>query len=174
VIEEKYAQIITVLKKGHRYQKKLTENEIDSLNQALKNTNEPKQLEKIFCIIDNTQTRSLKFSKPILDILNSDHSSNILVFALEASRKHVLEANFTKGNRLDLNTLDTFKGLLSHTDPEVVEWTLRVIDEMGGQGIYFKSIFDTIKPKLALFNNHKKNIKMIITMLEKRWEGPRN
>jgi hypothetical protein len=173
VIEEKYALIISVLKKGHRFQEKLTEEEIDFLSESLQNTTDPGQLEKLFCIIDNTQTRSLKFSPAILKVLNSDHPSNILVFALESSRKHVLEANFIKGNRLDLEALDTFKSLLTHADPEVVEWTLRVIDEMGGQGIYFKSFFDTIKPKLAMFNNHKKNIKMIIKMLEKRWEGPR-
>ncbi len=170
MIDQKYSQIIDSLKKGHRFLDKLGDDEILILKENLESTKDAELLKKIFCIIDNTQTRTTEFSKGIIKILNEVHPTDIYIYALEASRKHVLEANFIKGHRLDLDSLNTFKSLLTHESPEVVEWTLRVIDEMGGQGIYFKSTFEQIKPKITLFNKHKRHVKMIINMLEKRWE----
>jgi len=87
-----------------------------------------------------------------------------------ATQQRQEEARFQKGLRLEFEFLETLKPLLRHRDPEVVEWTLRLIEGCGPQGIYFLREFDTIKPPpWKWFNSHQRAVREIIALLERRW-----
>jgi hypothetical protein len=94
----------------------------------------------------------------------------LIVFAMNCARKHIIDARFQRGQRLDYEFLELLKKLLFHSNPEVVEWTLRLIESCGNQGVYFLKEFDKIKPPpWKWFNAHQRAVREIITLLERRW-----
>lgn len=174
-IKSTYQKIISEIAKGHRGLVRLSEDDIEQLNVSLENGND---LEEVLCILEHSSQPNQKFEKNILKLLNSPVKDNILIFALNCARRHIVEARFTKGQRLDFDFLESLKKLLFHKNPEVVEWTLRLIEGSGNQGIYFLRDFDKIKPPpWKWFNAHQRAVREIITLLERRWsplEKPRS
>ena len=90
--------------------------------------------------------------------------------ALGVARKHIIEARHKDGYRMEMDFLEVLKETLDHEDYEVKEWSLRLIEGLGSQSLFFKEQVLSIKPKLTLFNEHKKMVKEIIELLEKRWK----
>ncbi len=170
-IEETYQKILKEIGLGHRGLIRLSANEIEELNSSLEtNFNTYNQLEKVLCIIEHSTPLSLKFEPNLLRVLNSPIPDSLVVFALNCARKHIIEARFTRGQRLEFPFLDTLNKYLRHKNPEVVEWTLRTIEACGNQGIYFLKEFDKIKPPpWKWFNSHQRAVREIITLLERRW-----
>lgn len=172
-IEELYQKIIKEIEQGHRGLTKYSNEELDELERLLKsNLMERKfgELEKVLCLVEHSTHFHNKFEPAILEILNSDVPNALIIFALNCARKHIVEARFAKGNRLEYPFLETLKKLLFSKNPEVVEWTLRLIEGTGNQGIYFLREFDKIKPApWKWFNAHQRAVREIITLLERRW-----
>lgn len=169
-IDDRYQSIMKGIEQGHRGLTRFTAFEMEELESALHGTREPEQLEKILCLIDHSTMPHPAFEKDLISILNSEIPDRLIVFALNASRKHILQARFNKGNRLEYNFLETLKRLLHHRNPEVVEWTLRTIEECGNQGVYFLREFDKIRPApWKWFNAHQRAVRELITLLERRW-----
>lgn len=168
-VEEYYSNILKEIELGHRGFVRLTSDELSELNDLLE-TSDTKTLEKVLCIVEHSITLNLKFESNLLKVLNSDIPDNLIIFALNAARRHIVEAKFQRGHRLDFDFLETLKKLLHHNNPEVVEWTLRLIEGCGNQGIYFSKEFDKIKPPpWKWFNAHQRAVREIITLLERRW-----
>lgn len=169
IVESVYSKILSEIKLGHRGFVKLSQDDLEELNSLLLSHDE-KELEKVMCIIEHSITLNLKFEKNLLHVLNSDVSGILLVFGLNCARRHIVEARFQRGQRLEYDFLETLKKLLFHKDPEVVEWTLRLIEGCGNQGVYFLNSFDKIKPPpWKWFNAHQRAVTEIITLLERRW-----
>lgn len=172
-LNARFEEIISTLSKGHRYLKPLDENQREFLVKQLDAKSEQEELKKTFCIIENTCDHCAEFETPLIHLLKEIEHKELLIHALNGARRHIITRRQKEGKRLEGNFLVALEKLLEHSDPEVLEWTLRTIDECGGQGIYFKSKLQKVLPSLfsIFFNKHKKNTHEIMTMLEKRWEG---
>lgn len=170
-LTETYQTILNEIKQGHRGLVRLSQDDLEFLNQELPlSLSDPARLEELLCVIEHSTSLYNKFEKNILLVLNSDAPDFLKVFALNCARKHIVEARFQKGQRLEFEFLETLKKLLFHRNPEVVEWTLRLIEGCGNQGIYFLREFDKIKPPpWKWFNSHQRAVREIITLLERRW-----
>jgi hypothetical protein len=172
-IEEVFSQIITDLQANKRPLIKLTEQDLDTLASAWHDIIESKNwkgLFKILCILDNTVTLSPKFFDQINTTLRECDDEEIMVLTLGAARKHIIDENHKRGERVKMEFIKTLKALLSHGSPEVLEWTLRLIEGLGSQSIILKEDVLAAKPGfMAIFNEHKKATKQIIELLEKKW-----
>jgi hypothetical protein len=166
-IQSTYQKIIQEIEEGNRGFIRLNRDDIDELNLLL---GQGVYLEEILCIIEHSFSSDLKFEKNLLKTLGLPLSDHLLIFALNCGRKHIIEARFQRGQRLDFEFLEALKKLLHHPSPEVVEWTLRLIEGCGNQGVYFLREFDRIKPPpWKWFNSHQRAVREIIALLERRW-----
>lgn len=172
-IDETYQKILKEINQGHRGLVRFSEDDLEEFNHLLPILTREKnweKLEALFCIIEHSSSHYLKFEKNLLEVLHSPIPDALLVFGLNCARKHIVEARFQRGQRLDYEFLELLKKLLFHSNPEVVEWTLRLIESCGNQGIYFLREFDKIKPPpWKWFNPHQRAVREIITLLERRW-----
>lgn len=173
---DRYQALIKKLKAGQRAIFKASPEEIALYLSELAQANQSKdetKLEQLFCLLSNTQQKDLRFEEEIQKILADfkHYSPDLIIKALSAARKHILEARFIQGDRLKGDFLILLEPLLYHSSPEVVEWTLRLVEEMGTQAIFFKKHFAKIMPGLLTFNKHKKNIKELIFMIDSRYKN---
>jgi hypothetical protein len=172
-LDERYRKIMKGIQQGHRGLTRFTAPETEELEHLLRTTFQEKktsELEKVLCLIDHSSVPHQGFEPDLISVLKSDVPDHLIIFALNAARKHILQARFNKGKRLEFDLLEALKRLLHHPNPEVVEWTLRTIEECGNQGVYFLSEFDKIKPgPWKWFNAHQRAVRELITLLERRW-----
>ena len=172
-IESLYQKTISSLEEGSRALIRYSSQEIDELTQLFEAAllaNDHTSLEKILCLVDHNAVDHSPWETPILEALNKDLPPRLLIFALNCARKHIIQARFKRGTRLQFDFLETLKKLLFSPSPEVVEWTLRTIEECGNQGVFFLRDFDKIKPPpWKWFNQHQRSVREIIAMLERRW-----
>ena len=172
-LEEIYSKILSEISQGHRALRKFSSDELEELNSLLITSfKEEKfdQLEKVLCLVEHSASLHGKFEPALLELLKAPLPGHLIVFTLNSARKHIIEARFQRGHRLEYNFLEALKALLFSKNPEVVEWTLRLIEGTGNQGIYFLREFDKIKPPpWKWFNSHQRAVREIITLLERRW-----
>lgn len=172
-IQTTYQKILSQLEQGHRALVRFSNDELEELNQLLPRVLEQQdwqQMEALLCIIEHSAGLYGKFEKNILKVMDSAIPDSLIVFAMNCARKHIIDARFQRGQRLDYEFLELLKKLLFHSNPEVVEWTLRLIESCGNQGVYFLKEFDKIKPPpWKWFNAHQRAVREIITLLERRW-----
>lgn len=169
-IEEVYQSILSDLSQGGRGLRRYDSQELKYLERALGQTTNHIELKKVICLVEHSMNFYPPFMEPLLEILRTQSNPEILVFALNGARKHILAYHQQQGKRLEYSFLEILQKLLYSPHPEVVEWTLRTIEEMGPQGIFFKRDFDKIKPPMwKWFNEHNRSIREIIAMLEMRW-----
>nr|MBA2405691.1 hypothetical protein [Bdellovibrionales bacterium] len=125
---------------------------------------------KVLCLVDHNAVDYAPWEGIILKVLTKELPPRLMVFALNCARKHIIQARFKRGHRLHFDFLNILKQLLFSKSPEVVEWTLRTIEECGNQGVFFLQDFAKIKPPpWKWFNPHQRSVREIITMLERRW-----
>ncbi len=172
-LESRYAKIIAELDQGHRGLERFTDEEVTELRRLLQVSLAEKNwssLEKSLCLIDHSASNIPELEEDLIALLNSDLPTHIKVFTLDASRKHIINSRIQRGQRLTFEFLEALKKNLYAKSPEVVEWTLRTIEESGNQGVYFLREFDKIRPApWKWFNAHQRAVVELITMLERRW-----
>ena len=172
-VEARYQKIISELEQGSRALVRFNRDEVSEISvlfiQELEQKNHSR-IEMILCLMDHSAVDHREWETVILDALGRELPANLMVFTLNCARKHILQARFKRGHRLEYDFLEALKRLLHSPSPEVVEWTLRTIEECGNQGVYFLQDFDKIKPApWKWFNAHQRAVREIITMLERRW-----
>jgi hypothetical protein len=173
-IEAHYQKIIEGLEKGSRALIRFSPQELEELaqlfQQQLSDQINDVAFEKILCLMDHSAVDSPLFGPSLLEALSRKLSPRQTIFALNCARKHIIQAHFKKGQRLEYDFLKILQSLLYSSSPEIVEWTLRTIEECGSQGVYFLPDFAKIKPSpWKWFNAHQRAVIEIITMLERRW-----
>ncbi len=172
-LDSEFNRIIEKLKKNERPLTKYSEEEFSKLNSIWNDLLQEKknhELTKIYCILDNTQNYSNIFSENIYQTFKLNNDPEIIIFNLSAASKHIINFHHKKGERVPFELIEVLKELLTHNNPEVLEWTLRTIEQLGSQAIFLKDDIINSKPGiLSLFDKHKKASKQIIEMLEKRW-----
>lgn len=180
-IESRYQKVLEELSLGHRGLQNYDAQEKEFLEMQLSSGLADKdwsRLEKLLCLIEHASANHPPFEAELIKALNSDLPDRLKVFVLNAARKHILNARLQRGQRLTFDFLEALRHLLHSKSPEVVEWTLRTIEECGNQGVYFLREFDKIKPPpWKWFNAHNRAVIEIITLLERRWrrgESPKS
>lgn len=170
-------EIKSKLLQGGRGLTKFSEEDLDLLEHELERFSVGQQdwgyLADILFLLDHSTITDRRFEPGLISILKRHElDKDILIFALNASRKHIITARFKSGTRLDYTFLEPMQRLLYHPEPEVVEWVLRTIEECGNQGVYFLKDLDKIKPSpFKLFNKHYRAVREIIALLERRWRA---
>ena len=178
-----YSQAIEDLKNFKRPQIKLGREEFIELYQIwqekIQELDNPSQseealkaLEKILCILDHTQKASSIFDELIEESFQKVNKPELIIYLLSVSQKHLIQKKFLEGNPIPKSFFKSLRHLLEtgQDNPEVLEWTLRTIEQLGNQSIKLREDILKIKPTWgALFNSNKKASKQIIEMLEKRW-----
>ena len=172
-IDAVFNNIITELKDGKRPLVKLSEADLKHLSEkwsSINNTKNWDELFKILCILDNTTSLSSLFTEEINRTLTESKDAQTLVLVLGVARKHIIDESHKRGERIKMDFINVLKSFLGHDNPEVLEWTLRLIEGLGSQSIILKNDVLNAKPGfMAIFNEHKKAAKQIIELLEKRW-----
>lgn len=110
------------------------------------------------------------FELPLTHLLSASLPPEQIVDLLDGVRKHVIQARLKDGDRLDHSILQPLENLLRNPHPEVIEWTLRTIEECGPQGVYFKSHLPRLRPSVfSLWRAQNRTILELVTLLERRW-----
>ena len=174
--QEHYIQIIEKLKKDERPLIKLTPELLKELKTEWKNSlsqtsQDRLKLTKILCILDNTQNYSAEFNDLFIETFQLIADHELIIYALAASQKHIINQSFRTGDMIPLFYFDYLKKLLKHKNPEVLEWTLRTIESLGPLSMRLKNEVRGVKPSfLKLFNTHQRSCTQIIELLEKQWK----
>jgi hypothetical protein len=172
-IDETYQKILGDLEQGHRGLVRFSVQDLEELEEKFKNYLAEKnfaQLEKVLCLIEHSSALNRRFEPTIMEALASALPDHLIIFSLNCARKHIIAARFQRGERLSFEFLEILKQNLYAPSPEIVEWTLRTIEECGNQGVYFLREFDKIKPPpWKWFNPHQRAVREIIALLERRW-----
>lgn len=180
-IDVLYLETIEKLKNNQRPLLKLDEEFVFILIEAFENlklkTNQELELElkKILCLLSHTQNFSLKFLKYFKEIcenkLKFKLTDDLIIYYLTASEKQIISPFLKEGHPLPEFYVLYLKSLLKHSNPEVLEWTLRTISSTGPFTKLFKIEIRNLKPKLHLiFNKHQRWAFEIIDFLEKEWK----
>jgi hypothetical protein len=177
-ITEIYADIIEKLRNEQRPRVMLTPDLLAEIKLAWSealtaNLTEKhnEKLKQIFCVLDNAATSTNEFNDLFIKSLNELQNSELLIYCLAASRKHIIEHSFKSGNMISYEYFEALKKLLESKNPELKEWTLRTIETLGPMSLRLKQEVIKAKPTfLALLNKHQKASAQIIDYLEKEWK----
>ena len=162
---QRYEKTIEALQKGHRFQKPIEQD----LEQEIKDQlhKESDQLQQALCILQYTSSFLPSLESQLIELLNETQNSEIIIHALNASRKHIIACRQRDGKRLELSFLNALKTHLNHSSWEVKEWVVRTIDECGSQASFFAAELKSIYPsKISmLFNQNKRHVRGIIDLM---------
>ncbi len=169
-----YLEIIEKLKIDQRPKIVLTTELMKELmtewEQALASSNN-ETIKKILCILDNSQTTTSELNELFFRTLKEIKDHEILVYTLSASQKHVIADSFKTGKMISFEYFEILKILLLDKNPEVKEWALRTIENLGPLSLRLKKEVLASKPGIIkLFNQHQKASSQIIEYLEKEWK----
>lgn len=172
-IETEFHSIIADLKAGKRPNRVYTSDDFVVFQSAFSTAANHKQWQElipILCILDNTITLNNIIYPELLKCLNECDHQEVLVLSLGVARRQIIDEHHKRGERLPMDFLESLEKLIGHENPEVFEWSLRLIESLGSQSIFFKAPILAAKPGFfARFNQHRKACKEIIELLERRW-----
>jgi len=171
-VEELYHTTINQLKQGKNPTHQFTTEEILVLNENLVNSTTEKHILKVLCLIDYTRTPQAVFEQSLIKILQTASAAEVIICALGVAQKHIIDIHSREGEKCPYEFMQCLRKFLSHENPEVLEWSLRMISLLGGQGLLLKDEIIKSRPSGLIFNKHKKASKQIIDMLLKRWQPP--
>ncbi len=173
-IAELYAETIEKLKNDQRPRLMLTPELREQIKtawtEALAGKNQD-SFKHIFLLLDHTHQTTSEFNELFFRTLKEMKNSELIIYALAASRKHVIEHSFKTGEIISYEYFEALKKLLAEKNPEVKEWTLRTIETLGPMSIRLKQEVMKAKPGLlSLLNKHQKASSQIIDYLENEWK----
>lgn len=173
-IAELYAETIEKLKNDQRPRLMLTPELRAQIKQVWEEALASKNSESfkhIFLLLDHTHQTTNEFNQLFFRTLKEIKNSELLIYALAASRKHVIEHSFKTGEMISFEYFEALKKLLEEKNPEVKEWTLRTIETLGPMSIRLKQEVMKARPGLlSLLNKHQKASSQIIDYLEREWK----
>jgi hypothetical protein len=174
LIEQVYKETIDKLKKDQRPLIKLDqefENELYSNWSTALKDKDLFNIKKVLCLLDNSQNTSGAFEDLFSESLEVIDDSQMIILILGSSSKHMITHPQKESRAVNERFTKAVLSQLSTQDPEVLEWVLRTLEQYGAQSIRFKKDILQVKPGLLSFTNqHRKNAKQIIELLEKRWD----
>ncbi len=173
-IEAKYHETMELLKEGKRPLIRLNDEELEQLAEHWSKLNKADAPEAdylpLLCLADHLTRSHKSLNGPLVYTLENRSEENLLVYSLTASFKIIIEESIRQNERIPFNFLNALKVPLKHQSWEVLEWSLRVVDQLGQQSIFLKNEVLARRPGLFQKLNPKaKNLFELINMLEKRW-----
>ena len=177
-IDAKYQETLELLKAEKRPFIKLNDEQLQQLAQLWNELNSRTAPEAEFfpvlCLADHLTRSHQALNSPLIFTLEHRKEENLLVYSLSASFKIIVEECIRQNERIPFAFLKALKNPLAHESWEVLEWSLRVIDQLGAQSLFLKNEVLARRPNLLQKLNPKtKNIAELINTLERRW-GQRN
>ncbi|MCB9061658.1 MAG: hypothetical protein H6622_09070 [Halobacteriovoraceae bacterium] len=180
LIEQAYIEIMEKLKNGERALMETNQILDLDLNQNLDKlfslksykTSEIDSFNKILCVLTYQIKGNFKLGTKVLDIALSIENLpfETAIYCLNTLSKHVIEYCQLKGNKYPTELYEVLKKYLKSENAELLEWTLRTIDQIGMKSIVLKNEILNVRPHFFKgLNPHHKNSRAIIEMLEKRW-----
>lgn len=174
-LETLYIETIEKLRNDIRPRVMLTPEikaEIKSVwEEALKKSGQEERLKQVFCLLDNAAMSTGEFNELFFRTLKEIKNPDLLIYALAASRKHVVENALKTGEMISFEYFEGLKILLTHKNPEIKEWTLRTIETLGPMSLRLKQEVLRARPSLlSLLNKHQKASAQIIDYLENEWK----
>jgi hypothetical protein len=174
VIDDIFKEIVHQLQNGKRPRLKLKPTEIEECvsywNDSLHLKSPKEKLISLLCILDHTTNSHPDIQKLYIETIKVTKDKELLVYLLSGSLKHITEHCHKNGNRVSFDYLNTLEGTINSSEPEVVEWTLRCIEALGSQSIFFKQKVLAARPSLfKMFNKNNRSVAQLIDYLEKRW-----
>lgn len=162
-----HAEILAAHHAGGRGLRRFSPQEVEALNLSLKNSAE-QHLAIMLAAHSSHSERDLEGT--LQNLMTSKLSTEDLVWLLNAVRRHIIQGRFKEGERLTHEFLEALKALLHHSDGQVVEWTLRTVEECDAQGIVFRAELAKIRPRpWSLWRAQSRTILELVTYLERRW-----
>lgn len=172
-IDDIFNDLISRLQKGDRPRLQFEQVHIETLENEFHKSIEQKdteKIEKLLCILDHLQPMNDRWKKVLINIIQLENT-RLSVLALGTSHRHVLHHHQRKGERVGFDFMKVLENLLETNDPEILEWTLRTIEALGGQSIFFKQKVLAAKPNLfQRFQNKWKNANNLIKFMEENWK----
>ena len=172
-IDELYTKTISDLKEGKRAKVELNFNLrhqiLNNWKMALENK-QKEEIEKCLCLLEHSQILCGEFDELFYTTISENFGSPLDIYALAASWKHIIQRRQRSGERIPYKYIQIIEKKLSVEQPEIFEWVLRTVDQLGPQSIIVKKTVLSRKPGLLkVFNPHYRMSREIIDMLEKRW-----
>ncbi len=176
-VSECFSDILERLKRGERPLIKLAPEELNSLLnfwQQAQSEQRPQDVHKVLCILDNTQTLSPLFDELIIGTLENPVDDETLIFTLSVASKHIMAYRMRAGEQIPGKFIDALGVLLAHKNPEVLEWSLRTIAELGRAARRLRPLILKHRPGFsAIFNTHKRHAQEIVDhILSTTLKGP--
>jgi len=104
-----------------------------------------------------------------------EQAENLIVMALGASHQHVIHYHHRKGQRVNFKFMQILEKLLDINSPEVIEWTLRTVEPLGSQSLFFKTKIENLNPGIfSRFQKKWKTSYQLINYLEQKWNPSQN
>jgi len=124
----------------------------------------------LLALLDHSRKSHPDLQDPLIEVLKNRQEPELLVHCLSCCLKVIIGECERKGERIPFKLLEALKVPLTHSNLEVLEWALRVLEQTGSQSILLKENARAIRLKpWPIFSKHKKNIKALLEFLEKRW-----
>lgn len=180
-LDDSFNFIINKLQQGHRVHLELDSEQVEQFQkefflyvQDLKTSKlESASIEKIsqsLCVLDHLSSYHCDWQQILLAIMNSQQPK-LIVLALGTSHKHIIGHHHRLGQRVPFLFIQKLEQLLETNDPEIFEWTLRTIEALGGQSLYFKQKLMQKRPGLLKrFQAKWKNSFELIEFMQKNWQ----
>lgn len=187
MIEKIYNDTLQKLSNNTRVQIMLTELDLKQIVEEfqqklnlLTNIEEKKEMLKKYLFILSHSTHTSKITHQSLisvykTIRELKIDNDFIIFYLSAIQKQFIDHQSKSGDKIPAEIFHQLKEMLSEKNTEVLEWTLRTIESLGPQSLFFKDEILKLKPSLLkLFNEHQTNAFMIVDLIKKNWEKLRN
>jgi hypothetical protein len=175
-VRELSEQIIDRLKKGERGLVRLsaTDEQLvlthwDELSGE--NFLDQQRLRELLCVLDHTERAVHGMDRLLIRDLVKIEQNDLLVLTLGVALKQVIDAAVVNGGPVSGEYVLALKELLlKNPTPEVFEWILRNLEELGPRSILVKEEVRRLRPGFSrLWNTHQRHCVELIDHLEARW-----
>jgi len=176
--ETRYHSLISALKQGRRPLQKYTSQEQAELlrwGETALAENLPEQLRQCLCLLDHAERSNPLYTDFLIEILQDQRNDETVIYALGTSAKHIVALYSSRGEKVPLKFRTALLELLKNKNWELLEWVLRIIEQLGNQTLMFIEPVQSIRPSLwqtlppPLGNPHARNCRDIIKLLAARW-----
>jgi hypothetical protein len=168
-LQKIHTDILAAHESGGRGLRRFNASEVQELLAALQT---PATRSTAIMVVAHSSHSERDLEAILQSLMGADLSTEDLVWLLNAARRHIIQGRFKEGERLTHEFLEALKALLHHRDGQVVEWTLRTVEECGAQGIVFRGELAKIRPRpWSLWRAQSRTILELVTYLERRWSA---
>lgn len=183
MIDEIYQNVISRLSDSSRARVELTEQNLekiieeyeDKIKSSIDIENKKLLLKKYFFILSHANLTSQKTHQSLLNafefIKEKKLDTDYFIFLLSAIRRQFIDHQSRTGDKIPMDLIAHLKSLLTNKNPEILEWTLRTIENLGPQSLFFEKEILKLKPSLTkILNVHQRNSFMLVDLIKDNWK----